>query len=578
MKNLNLISEVKSLIMFQERVLKNGTPSAYSYTLEKLSDMLDFNSIFISNTEEMFTKYNCKEILNDYIKLLMIYVKNIDFIIKELMRINSINISNETSFEKRMKEESEFAFRYKVNNIKKSNVIKLESSNQLSDGIHFLGIKSNSIIDITFEKSLYDNIYHDGNTYWKTDEIIREYLYNHFKVPFVVTKITSKNNKTKKIEFDGDKITMTNISKYLDSNIIVIRNKFLFINDIKMIMKQFINKPKRVPNIKHIESLDMMEKDELIEYPLDSFENYLDFLWSSVNNPDTNEISLTLYRIGSNPAIFNILRRAVEKGINVRVNIELEASGEWINKVWMREMLNIGIKVFIYKRGIMKVHSKLTLIKFNNGRMVAQIGTGNYHTETSKQYTDLSLITADYTVCNQIDSVFNMFENNIDMCELSDNFIVTGVNNTNIDIIINKIDEQAAMGINGYICFKCNSLSDETIIKHLNRAAYAGCNIDLIVRGICTWIPNCNNVIIRSIVWDKLEHSRVYSFGKHNPLIYIGSLDLVTSKIEKRIETLVKINDPKVHLDICKYLDRYLTDNKNSWIMRKDGKYHKLEE
>lgn len=578
MKNLNLISEVKSLIMFQERVLKNGTPTAYSYTLEKLSDMLDFNSIFISNTEEIFTKYNCKEILNDYIKLLMIYVKNIDFIIKELMRINSINISNETSFEKRMKEESEFVFRYKVNNIKKSNVIKLESSNQLSDGIHFLGIKSNSIIDITFEKSLYDNIYHDGNTYWKTDEMIREYLYNHFKVPFVVTKITSKNNKIKKIEFDGDKTMMTNISKYLDSNIIVIRNKFLFINDIKMIMKQFINKPKRVPNIKHIESLDMMEKDELIEYPLDSFENYLDFLWSSVNNPDTNEISLTLYRIGSNPAIFNILRRAVEKGINVRVNIELEASGEWINKVWMREMLNIGIKVFTYKRGIMKVHSKLTLIKFNNGRMVAQIGTGNYHTETSKQYTDLSLITADYTICNQIDSVFNMFENNIDMCELSDNFIVTGVNNTNIDIIINKIDEQAAIGINGYICFKCNSLSDENIIKHLNRAAYAGCNIDLIVRGICTWVPNCNNVIIRSIVWDKLEHSRVYSFGKHNPLIYIGSLDLVTSKIEKRIETLVKINDPKVHLDICKYLDRYLTDNKNSWIMRKDGKYYKLEE
>lgn len=578
MKNLNLISEVKSLIMFQERVLKNGTPSAYRYSLEKISDMLDFNSIFISNTEEMFTKYNCKEVLNDYLKLLMTYVKNIDFIIKEMMRLNSIDISNESSFEKRMKEESEFVYRYKVNTIKKSNVAKIESSNQISDGIHFLGIKNNSIIDITFEKSLYENIYHDGNTYWKTDGMMMEYLYNHFKVPFVVTKITSKNNKIKKIEFNGDKTAMTNITKYLDSSIIVIRNKFLFINDIKMIMKQFVIKPKRVPNIKHIESLNMLEKDELIEYPLDSFENYLDFLWSGVNNPDTNEISLTLYRIGSNPAIFNILRNAVEKGINVRVNIELEASGEWINKVWMREMINIGIKVFTYKRGIMKVHSKLTLIKFNNGRMVAQIGTGNYHTETSKQYTDLSLITADYSICNQIDSIFNMFENNIDICNLSDNFIVTGVNDTNIDIIINKIDEQSAMGVNGYICFKCNSLSDENIIKHLNRAAAAGCNIDLIVRGICTWVPNCNNVIIRSIVWDKLEHSRVYSFGKHNPVMYIGSLDLVTSKIEKRIETLVKINDPKVHLDICKYLDRYLTDNKNSWIMRKDGKYYKLEE
>ncbi len=571
MENINLMSEVKSLIMFQERVLKKGTPAACSYTLEELSNLLDFNSIFLSNTEEMFMKYKCNEVIQDYVNLLEVYVNNIEFIMKEFMNITSICIAQKTSFEKRMESEKEFKDRYEL------SIEDLNSINSLSDGLYFITIKDGSLLNVKFNKSIFEKTYSCGRTYWKTDELILEYLSNHYKIPFVAIKVVNKSNVIKKIEFNGSTQIMTALMKYIRRDIIVIYNKFLYINDFKMMMKKFMHhKTKSVPKINHITALDMLESDILIEYPLDSFENYLDFLGSATDNPNTKEIDVTLYRIGKNPAIFNILKRAVNKGIIVVVNIELEASGEWINQIWMKEMIKCGMKVYAYKSGILKVHSKLTLVKFHNGTMVAQIGTGNYHTETAKQYTDLSLITADQNVCMQIDSVFRMFESNDIKCEVSKDFIVTGVENTNIKLIIKMIDEQTKLGINGYICFKCNSLSDINIIKHLNGAAIAGCRIDLIVRGICTWVPKCGNVTIRSIVWDKLEHSRVYSFGSDNPVIYIGSLDLVTKKIERRIETLVKINDPFIRLKLCEYLNRYLTDNTNSWIMDKDGNY-KLE-
>jgi hypothetical protein len=571
MKNINLMSEIKSLILFQERVLRKGTPSTCNHTLKELSNLLDFNSIFISNIEEMFTKYNCNEIINDYVNLLRIYTENIVSIIKEFMNITSHNIIYESSIEKRMVQEKEFKDRYNV------MISNLNSINSLSDGIHFLAINDGLLHDIKFDKSVFEKIYSNDNIYWKTDDMIIEYLTRYFRVPFIGVKVASKSNKIQKIEFNGNKQMMKALMKYLKNDVLVVYNEFFFIDDIKMMMKKFIFcKTKTIPKINHITALDTLESDVLIEYPLDSFENYLDFLGSAMNNLDTKEIDVTLYRIGHNPAIFNILKQAVNKGIHVVVNLELNASGEWINQIWIKEMLECGIKVYAYKYGIRKVHAKLTLVKFHNGTMVAQIGTGNYHTETAKQYTDLALITADQSLCRQIDSVFRMFESNDDKCELSKDFIVTGVENTNITLLTKMIDKQAKLGINGYICFKCNSLSDINIIKHLNRAALSGCRIDLIVRGICTWIPKCGNVAIRSIVWDKLEHSRVYSFGNANPTIYIGSLDLVTRKIEQRIETLIRINDPSIQLKLCKYLNRYLTDNRNSWIMDKNGNY-KLE-
>jgi polyphosphate kinase len=96
----------------------------------------------------------------------------------------------------------------------------------------------------------------------------------------------------------------------------------------------------------------------------------------------------------------------------------------------------------------------------------------------------------------------------------------------------------------------------------------------LIIRGACTWIPDKPNVSIKSIIWAKLEHSRVYCFGKTDPNIYIGSLDLVTHKLDCRIETLAKVSNIKTMVTMCEYINRYVTNKEGSWKMDSEGNYH----
>ena len=264
-------------------------------------------------------------------------------------------------------------------------------------------------------------------------------------------------------------------------------------------------------------------------------------------------------------------------GIKVHVNIELCASGESINAMWMNEMRNIGINVTTYEVGRIKVHCKLTLIEFTNGYSIAQIGTGNYHTKTATQYTDLSLITANADICKQVRRVFNIFKSKGDPdidSPFNKSLLVTRYNARYE--LLKMIDEESSKGKNGYIAIKCNSLDDKEFNTHLDIAATRGCKIDLVVRGVCTWIPpESSRVCIKSIVWDKLEHSRVYCFGNINPTIYIGSLDLVTNKIYKRIETLVLVKDPDIIANLCNYLNRYITNTTDSWIQTRSGMYIK---
>ena len=319
--------------------------------------------------------------------------------------------------------------------------------------------------------------------------------------------------------------------------------------------------------------VDVMKHDQLIEYPLDSFNDYLAFLNAAANNKNVTEIKICLYRIGKDPAIFNVISKAVERGVKVHVNIELRASGEDINYEWMKKFQEIGCNVTTYGYGKLKVHCKLTLVKFINGKSVAQIGTGNYHTKTTTQYTDLSLVTANDDICHQVDKVFSILKGkHIKDTIFNSKLLVTRYNAR--EKLVKLIRSQA--NPDGYICFKCNALDDDEIIDELYRAAKKGCSMDLIIRGVCTWVPQFANVKVKSIVWDKLEHSRVYCFGSINPKIYIGSLDLVTHKLDRRIETLVKICDLEVLFQIAKYLKRYIT-SPIGYVMDVVGNYHKEE-
>lgn len=582
---------VRSLMEFNKRVLSQGSLEDQSYDMEKLHQKLFFNQVFMGNTHEMFQRYPDPNIMDDYIESLNEYISNVSKIINWMCHLtNDIRMGTESTFESRLMIEDfmKDCMITKWYPIQDLSLEVIQNDLMFVDGqICYLSLYWD-MLGVTFidpKRSIYHNVIHmefPGYTmYWKTDEAICDYLNRKFGVSnTVAVKPTMSTNKGKvtKVEFNGDSMVIETIVKIFPRSALVVSNPFIYTDDIKMILESKIKK--KVSNAKpsfiHMDLEEIFKKDRLIEYPRDSFDQYLQFLDQASKHPHVKSISLTLYRIGNDPAIFYILREAASRGIDVHVNIELCASGETINTLWMDEMMRVGIRVTTYGFQQIKVHSKLTLIKFDNGRAICQIGTGNYHSKTTSQYTDLSLLTADTSICKQVESVFGILCEE-ETVEFDNDLLVTPYNLRNE--IIKLIDKEGAKGENGYISFKCNSLDDPEISEHLKAATSNGCRMDLVVRGVCTFVPEeiGSTVRIKSIIWDKLEHSRVYCFGSVNPIMYMGSLDLVTKKIDQRIETLVKIKDPDVIIRIIDYLNKYITNTTNSWLMTSTGMYIKEE-
>ena len=220
----------------------------------------------------------------------------------------------------------------------------------------------------------------------------------------------------------------------------------------------------------------------------------------------------------------------------------------------------------------MKIHAKLTLIVLNNGRVISQIGTGNYNNDTANQYTDFSMFSSRTNIGRAVAEVFKSFSKGKHNAKITDEVLITQYNFKKV--IKKLIANEAEKGKFGYIAIKCNGFDDKSLFKHLNKAAKKGCKIELIVRGLMTWIPNNSNITVRSIIWDKLEHSRVYIFGKNYPTIFIGSLDPIKRKIKKRIELLVQIKEPEVIKTIMDYMENQLADEE-SWFLMNDGRYIK---
>lgn len=582
MKRINYVS---SLMNFQERVLTQGIVRKSQSTLEELESDLFFNNIFISNMDEMFEKHDCSIIINRYSEAIKVYINNIKNIINKITEINpKININKKDSFERRFEAECRLS-----GNISHEYITDKDNFTFKSGELYYVSITKNDIIISHIDSRL--NIYKspmkcigkNNVEYWKTDKLICDYLDNVFNIrnttAIKVTTNRKNNNIINKIEYNNQSfIKFNNIDKFkkiLNNRTILVYNPYLYINDLSQIIKESISDENEKQKHHFIPGGVLLSKDRLIEYPTDSFYDYLNFLKSVILNPDTISIYMTIYRIGDNPSLFYLLRDAVNRDIKVHVNIELNASGESINLIWKKEMERIGIKVTTYGLDKLKVHAKLTLVKFSNGKSLLQVGTGNYHTKTTSQYTDLALFTSNDDIVHQVKKLFNLFKGK-NINSFSNDLLVTRYNAR--EELYRLILSEANKGKNGFICIKCNALDDKEIIKCLNYASKRGCVIRLIIRGVCTWIPDKGtNVIIKSIIWDKLEHSRVYSFGSKNPIVYVGSLDLVTNKLDNRIETMAKVIDPDVLKDVSAYLNKYITSSRYSWVLLQDGSYKKEE-
>lgn len=566
-----------SLLEFNERVLYNGHLFADTSSMEVLKNKLFFNQIFVSNTDEMFEKYNMNKLVRNYLKDMSQVNRNILTILRNVMRAADIEFTREDSFERR------FAIYEELQNIVITDFYQSINSIHYQfkpSQLYYISYNIDGRIAISYvdmKHEIYHKAFHRGKTYWKVEECIASHINETLHAEFtIVVKITTSRdngNVITKVEYNGDRDNIQKIISMFGRKCLVFRNPFIYTKDIEYTIKDLMPKKEEVQKLEHIDILDLLKQDRIIEYPRESFITYLGFLRSIVNHPETRLICITLYRVGKDPTLFYILRDAVEKGIKVHVNMELCASGEDINTFWAHEMILAGIHVTTYESGSLKVHSKLTLAKMNNGIALAQIGTGNYNSSTISQYTDLSLVTSNVDICNSIEKVFSIF-NGKPHQEFNENLLVTRYNMR--ETLYELIEQESEKGDNGYICIKCNSLSDLDMIRALDKAALAGCKIDLIIRGVCTWIPRYDNVIVKSIIWDKLEHSRVYCFGKENPIMYLGSLDLVTSKLEERIETMVRITDIDAMVQLVDYINNYITCANGSWIMDDNGIYNRI--
>ena len=323
-----------------------------------------------------------------------------------------------------------------------------------------------------------------------------------------------------------------------------------------------------------------LPRDILLSYPYESMEPFLQMIREAANDPAVLAIRITIYRLASKAKLVEYLCAAAENGKDVTALIELRARFDEQNNIdWSERMEEAGCKI-IYGFEDYKVHSKICLItRRERGavRHITQVGTGNYNEKTAKQYTDVSLITADERIGQDAGAFFN----NMALGNLSGHYSRLFVAPTSLkNNILALMDEQIAKGKDGYILLKFNSLTDIDVIAKLQEASCAGVTVEMIVRGICCLLPgvpgHTENITVTSIVGRFLEHSRIYVFGRGDEeKMYISSADLMTRNTERRVEIACPIDDPAVRTRLHDILYAMQHDTVKARVLQPDGTYCK---
>jgi polyphosphate kinase len=325
--------------------------------------------------------------------------------------------------------------------------------------------------------------------------------------------------------------------------------------------------------------------DILLHHPYDSFSPVIDFLKAAANDPDVLAIKQTLYRVGKKPPVVDALLEAAENGKQVAVLVELKARfDEESNIVWAKMLEREGVHVVYGLLGL-KTHSKVALVVRKEGdgiRRYLHMATGNYNAVTAQLYEDIGMFTCDDELGADATDLFNYLTGYSSIGEYR-KLLVAPINlRSRMEGLIQREIDHHRADRNGYLIFKVNSLVDKQMIQLLYKASQAGVKIELFVRGICCLRPGIpgisDNIRVTSIVGRFLEHSRIYYFRNGGlEEIYLGSADLMPRNIDRRVEVLFPVQDPRL---VSKLRDRilayYLQDNLSARIMQSDGTYHRL--
>lgn len=325
--------------------------------------------------------------------------------------------------------------------------------------------------------------------------------------------------------------------------------------------------------------------DILLHHPYMTFDPVVNFVKQAAKDPNVLAIKQTLYRVSGNSPIIAALAQAAENGKQVSVLVELKARFDEENNIlWAKMLEKAGCHV-IYGLVGLKTHSKITLVvrREEDGiRRYVHLGTGNYNDSTAKLYTDLGLLTCSEAIGEDATAVFNMLSGYSEPKSWNKLVVAPIWLRKRFVKLINRETKHAAEGKPAHIIAKMNSLCDKEIIASLYEASAAGVKVELIVRGICclkTGIPGISeNISVRSIVGNFLEHSRIFYFHNNGQEeIYMGSADWMPRNLDKRVEILFPVENPKLMEEVRHILDIQLADNLKAHILQPDGKYEKID-
>ena len=325
-------------------------------------------------------------------------------------------------------------------------------------------------------------------------------------------------------------------------------------------------------------------QDVLVHHPFDSFATVEAFLAAAVRDPHVIAIKMTLYRIGADSPLIDLLIEAAESGKQVAVLVELKARfDERNNIVWARRLEEHGIHV-VYGFADLKTHTKLCLVvrqEPDGVQRYVHTATGNYNGVTSKVYTDVGLFTADPDIVADVSEIFNYLTGYASHQDFRAMLVAPLTMRPRLCELIMREAEHAKAGRPARVIIKVNAVTDDQMIRVLYRASQAGVSIDLLCRGICSLRPGVpgvsDHISVRSIVGRFLEHSRIYWFQNGgDEEMYIGSSDLMERNLDRRVETLCPVRDPEIREHLRGVvLNAYLQDTDRAMVLDSSGHYER---
>jgi len=313
----------------------------------------------------------------------------------------------------------------------------------------------------------------------------------------------------------------------------------------------------------------LQQQDVILHFPYQSFDYIPKLLLEAAEDELVESIKITFYRVAAKSTVAKALLKAVEKGKQVTVFIEVKARFDEASNLYWGEKLKEAGATVIYSFPAVKVHTKLFLISREEGGKLhhySYIGTGNFNEKTAKIYGDHAILTADMDLGREIRQVFYLLERKTLLPKTEAVLLSPFSTRRQFTKFIRREIKNKQAGKNAYMILKMNSLEDPEMIEKLVEASQAGVKIQMIVRGICRLVPGIGgyteNIEIISIIDRFLEHARVYIFcNGGNEKMYISSADWMTRNLDRRVEVAVPVKDEKVFQELRDIINLQLLDN-----------------